>query len=36
MKLYSGLLCEDITKVNNIITEYVNKHPELIDEKTDW
>lgn len=35
-KLYSGLGCEVITKVNNIITEYGNKHPELIDEKTDW
>jgi hypothetical protein len=35
-KLYSGLGSEVITKVNNIITEYGNKHPELIDEKTDW
>ena len=34
-KLYSGLGCEVITKVNNVIIEYGNKHPELVDEITD-
>ena len=34
-KLYSGLGCEVITKVNNVIREYGNEHPELVDEITD-
>ena len=34
-KLYSGLGSDVITKVNNVIREYGNKHPELVDEITD-
>ena len=34
-KLYSGLGSDVITKVNNVITEYGNEHPELVDEITD-
>ena len=34
-KLYKSLGSEVITKVNNVITEYGNEHPELVDEITD-
>ena len=34
-KLYSGLGSDVITKVNNVIREYGNEHPELVDEITD-
>ena len=34
-KLYSGLGSDVITKVNNVIKEYGNEHPELVDEITD-
>ena len=34
-KLYKSLGSEVITKVNNVIREYGNEHPELVDEITD-
>lgn len=34
-KLYSGLGSDVITKVNNVIREYGNEHPKLVDEITD-
>ena len=34
-KLYSGLGSDVITKVNNVIREYGNEHPELVEEITD-
>ena len=34
-KLYKSLGSDVITKVNNVITEYGNEHPELVDEITD-
>ena len=33
--LYKSLGSEVITKVNNVIREYGNEHPELVDEITD-